>query len=53
MGLTDMIQGGAIHSHVLSRAQVSIDCDDPVAQLREKLGDTPLSLLTVFVSISL
>ena len=45
-----MIQGGAIHSHVLSRAQVSIDCDDPVAQLREKLGDTPLSLLTVFVS---
>jgi hypothetical protein len=50
MGLTDMIQGGAIHSHVLSRAQVSIDCDDPVAQLREKLGDTPLSLLTVFVS---
>lgn len=45
-----MIQGGAIHSHVLSRAQVSIHCDDPVAQLREKLGDTPLSLLTVFVS---
>lgn len=48
--MTNMIQSKARNAHVLSQAQVSINCNDPVADLHEKLGDTPLSLLTVFVT---
>lgn len=36
--------------HVLRQAQVPAHCTDPVARLREKLGDAPLTLLTVFVT---
>ena len=48
--MTEKIQSNGRDVHVLSQAQVSVKCDDPVAYLREKLGDAPLALLTVFVT---
>jgi len=48
--MTEKIQSNGRDVHVLSQAQVSVKCDDPVAHLREKLGDAPLALLTVFVT---
>ena len=41
--MTEKIQSNGRDVHVLSQAQVSVKCDDPVAHLREKLGDAPLA----------
>lgn len=48
--MTEILQKSGRDLHVLSQAQVSVKCDDPVTRLRDKLGDEPLALLTVFVT---
>ncbi|MGB3242915.1 MAG: FIST N-terminal domain-containing protein [Sulfitobacter sp.] len=48
--MTENPKPPAVNLHALRQVQVPAHCADPVASLRQKLGDEPLALLTVFVT---